>query len=96
MYRALLLTFALGLTPAFAEGIAAPILDGLPTCDGACPEATVTAMSSDLDGDGDAEYFDEMDTEAELILAKVGCTVDIGATCVMAIDDLSTDAAHQL
>lgn len=96
MYRALLLTFALGLTPAFAEDIGAPILDGLPTCDGTCPEPTVTAMSSDLDGDGAAEYFDVIDTEAELTLAEASCTVDIGATCVMAIDDLATDGAHQL
>ena len=95
MYRTLAFCFALGLTPAFAED-AAPILDGLPTCAGSCPQPTVTAMSSDLDGDGKAEYFYIEDLEAEVTLAKADCTVDIGATCSMAIEDLATEADHRL
>ena len=95
MYRTLAFCLALGLTPAFAED-AAPILDGLPTCDGTCPQSTVTAMSSDLDGDGEAEYVDIQDPEPEVTLAKADCTADIGATCSMAIDDLSPEADHRL
>jgi hypothetical protein len=58
MFRALLLTFALGLTPALAEdiGSAQIIEDFAFTCDGPCPEAGPIAMSSDEDGDGEAEY----------------------------------------
>lgn len=96
MYRVLALTFALGLTPAFAEDIGAPILDDLPVCDGTCPEPTVTAMSSDLDGDGEAEYFDFEDLEAEITLATMDCGTDIGATCSMAIDELGSEADHRL
>ena len=99
MFRALALTFALGLTPAFAEDIAAPILDGLPTCDGTCPEPTVTAMSSDLDGDGEAEYFDVEDSEGELAVAEANCGSDLPtktATCAMPIDALSSEGATQL
>lgn len=96
MYRALALTFALGLTPALAEDLGAPVLDGLPTCGAACPEPTVTAMMSDLDGDGEAEYFDIDDPEALVTLAKTDCTATIGATCSMSFDTLPTASGHQL
>jgi hypothetical protein len=100
MYLALALCFALGLTPALAEDIGAPILDGLPTCGEACPEPTVTAMSSDLDGDGEAEFFDIDDPEALMDVAEAGCgaipTSAIGATCSMPIDALTTTADQQL
>lgn len=97
MYRALALTFALGLTPAFAEDFGAPILDDLPsTCNGTCPETTVTAMSSDLDGDGVAEYFEIEDSKAQVTLAEAECGADIGATCSMPTSALSPEAGHQL
>lgn len=58
MIRALLLTFAFGLTPALAEdiGSAQTVEDYAFTCDGPCPEAGPVALSSDEDGDGEAEY----------------------------------------
>lgn len=96
MYRVLALTFALGFSPAFAEDIGASILDGLPTCEGACAETTVTAMSSDLDGDGAAEYFDVQDSEAQVTLAEAECGTNIGATCSMPIDALSPETGHRL
>ena len=84
MFRALALTVAFGLTPAFAED--APVLDGLPVCDGTCPEPMITAMSSDLDGDGEAEYFDLTALDAEVTLATAVCGPDTRATCSTAID----------
>lgn len=75
MFRAFVLTVAFGLTPAFAED--SLILDGLPSCDGTCPETTVTAMSSDIDGDGAAEYFEIYDPEAELAVAEAECAADL-------------------
>lgn len=84
MFRALVLTVAFGLTPAFAED--APVLDGLPACDGNCTQPMITAMSSDLDGDGEAEYFDLTALDAEVTLATATCGADVGATCSIAVD----------
>lgn len=88
MYRAILLTFALGLTPALAEdlgttGSAQVIEDYAFICDGPCPEAGPTAMSSDEDGDGEAEYV----TYTDETPCDFACEAQADASTVIVADD---------
>lgn len=91
MIRAITLCFALGLTPALAEdldasGSAQMVEDYAMYCDGPCPEAGPTAMSSDEDGDGEAEYVTFTDETPCGLEGDMSCEAQADASSVTETD----------